>query len=874
MRSHRVAVRLARREVLRRPGRTLLVALLVAIPVAGMTSAAVLIRSDHQTPDQEWQRYYGQADATYSAPPPAADPADAEQYEQPELPDGSRTVAVTTRYTALRTTDRLHRRSGVRTTDTPLGDPLTAGTLDLLEGRGPTAEGEVAMSRRLLDHLDGRLGERLDLDTPTGALSVQVVGVVEQPSCLGCDQMVVPPGGITAMAGGEGGEYREVLVDLPDGLTEAQLGELGRQPNLQLRSTYPEQYGPGYGEDDGTAGVRWSLVVGAVVLMVMGIVITAAFAVGARRQLVVLGQLSASGAAPATVRASLFLQGSMTGVLGAVGGVALALGGLVAFQGRVEELLGRRIEHLSIRVGDLLSAMAVGVLAATIAALLPARTAAQVSTLSALAGRRPQSRIPARAVAAGTVAVIVGLAFQAVAVLGGSSESGSGNVWVVIAILGGVGELLGACALAPVVVARLEPLAGRLRGSWRLGARSLARSRTRTGAVVSAIAAAGALAILSIALVRGSELQSRDHLEQAPDTVVASVSVSEEVDAELGIWRSYRELPPAVVDAGIAAVLPEAERSVLRIVELPTADPRRPDVVGDWIVSQGAGTGPYFDHGYAPGQATVADEALVDAVGLSPAERATLEEHGAALLVGDVGDPGDPSWLLRPPGGTEPLVLPRLAVDHSLGHGGEELVMTAALAAELGLEATPGAHLYRNPEPLTQLQRDAVDDLFLDVMYSEGLESSGTTSRYLDLALHHPDTGISPFQLELILSGVALVFALFVVGVSLGLAAAESKDERDVLTVAGAPPGALARSAGARAFLMSLLGSAMAVPVGFLPVLVFALAETEGFVVSFPVTVVGLLLVAVPVVVGTLALATSATAQRLHPVRVSTATWE
>src|SRR3546814_20058422 len=57
--------------------------------------------------------------------------------------------------------------------------------------------------------------------------------------------------------------------------------------------------------DDGTTGVRWAYVLGAVALTVAGIVISAAFAVGARRQLVSIGQLSASGASPATIRSSL-----------------------------------------------------------------------------------------------------------------------------------------------------------------------------------------------------------------------------------------------------------------------------------------------------------------------------------------------------------------------------------------------------------------------------------------------------------------------------------------------------------------------------------------------------------------------------------------
>jgi ABC-type lipoprotein release transport system permease subunit len=146
-----------------------------------------------------------------------------------------------------------------------------------------------------------------------------------------------------------------------------------------------------------------------------------------------------------------------------------------------------------------------------------------------------------------------------------------------------------------------------------------------------------------------------------------------------------------------------------------------------------------------------------------------------------------------------------------------------------------------------------------------------------------PDRGPSPFQLELILSGVALVFSLFVVGVSLALAAAESKDERDILTIAGAPPGLLARMAGARAWLLAVLGAAMAVPVGFLPVIVFAKAQGQrsssggyatDFPLVFPTRTVLLLVVVVPLTVSLVSWLSSASAQRLRPLRVSTATFE
>lgn len=854
----RVALRLARREVLRRPGRTLLVALLVALPVAGMSMSMVLVRSDHLTVDQEWQGSNGQADAVVYV----SDPKDPTVPPPPTLPEGSRKIEARQTSLSLRTADHEHRSGYVSITDLPVADPIAHGRLDLTDGRAPDAAGEVAASRTVLDDLGADVGDEVVLDRPEA--TVRVVGVVEQAGCLSCRHLVTTPADFPAAVLDL--PSAEWLVDLPADLTAAQEASLGANDRVQLRSTLRD-----IGKqpnDEGEDAVRWTLVIGAVVLTVMGIVISAAFAVGARRQLVALGQLSASGASPSLLRTSLVLQGTVTGLVGAAAGVAFGLGTMTAFHGPFEQIIDRRIEHLPIRATDLLAAVAVGVGAATVAALLPARSAAKVSTLSALAGRRPQSKVPARMIGFGTVAVIGGLALQGLAVLGGRDATGSGDVWAAVAIVGGVAELLGACAIAPAVVARLEPLAGRFRGSWRLAARSLARSRTRTGAVVSAVAATSALAILSVGLVRGYEARSEDHLELGARSVIASLEVSRQLDPVGEIWEHASEAPPADLVADLMEVLPEATRHGLRGVSFPIS--RGSGRPGEWTFDDPAFLGPFDGLGFVVDSAVVADDAVLDVAGVDAAARAELDRAGLGLL----SKGGGAAPVLHTPQGDE-LGMARLVAEHSIAtFGGPELLITEAKAEELGLPVADRGVLLQNPTDLTDDERDLVDDVWIDHQSDASLRGGELESKFLYVGFHHPDRGPSPLQIELILSGVALAFALFVVGVSLGLAAAESKDERDVLTVAGAPPGALARSAGARAVLLSVLGAAMAVPVGFLPVIVFSRATDDGFRLVFPTTIVAVLLVAVPVVVGLCALVTSAAAQRLHPVRVSTATWD
>jgi putative ABC transport system permease protein len=610
--------------------------------------------------------------------------------------------------------------------------------------------------------------------------------------------------------------------------------------------------------------VRWSLVIGAVVLTVVAIVISAAFAVGARRQLVTLGQLSASGAPATTVRAALVLQGTVTGVVGALGGIFLAAAVLLRFEGTVEHILDQRIDGYVVPVVELLVVAAIGVAAATAAALIPARTAARIPTLAALAGRRPLPPVSRRLVTWGVGGMVGGLGLLFLAVLG--SQSGSeGDVWAFVAIVGGVAELLGACAISPAIVARLEPMSARLRGALRLGARSLARHRARTGAVVSAVAAAAALAVVSGALLLAAEQQSQEDGGLPEDVVVVSAFPFDPfADPDAGV--------PADLRAEVLDLLPGAREVSAKATEFM---PPGPTGSGLWDAAPADRRIDAFV-GASSERALLATDDLLEAIDAPRAVRGGLAEHGLVVLstMGGGGYEGEATIFL--PDGRE---VPGLSVrhDHVPAYESSYLI-TEDLAEELELETSESVIVIEAPEPLTAEQRGVLDDLRWD-LESGVVGPAEAHDAYNDVRWEEPRSGPTPFQVELILTGVALVFSLFVVGVSLALAAAESKDERDILTIAGAPPGALARSAGARAWLLSIIGTVMAVPVGFLPIVVTSWAtaqndEADGYPIVFPTRTVALLVIALPLAVCLVSWASSATAQRLRPVRISTATFE
>jgi putative ABC transport system permease protein len=522
--------------------------------------------------------------------------------------------------------------------------------------------------------------------------------------------------------------------------------------------------------------------------------------------------------------------------VGGAVGLALAVVALVAGRPALEGMLGHRLGAYDAHPLEIGGAVLVGVAAATVAALVPAWSITRIPTLTALAGRRPLPPVRHRVTAAGALAVVAGVGLLGLAVLG-SAAGRDTEIWALVAITGGVLELLGACAMAPAVVARLEPLAGRTRGTWRLASRSLARQRGRTGAVVSGVAAAAGLAVAATALMAGAEAGRADRPGLSDRVVVASqIRLAEAATTPKGALEVGAP-PDDAIRGELARILPGA-----RAVTVRTAGTQ-----ADWPDLR------------VP---IVGDEALLDALEIDDAVRRRLDETGVVVL--DHGYAQDQVTL--PDGRVQTLA--SIVSERTLGDAWGALVSPSRVA-ELGLDTPATGLVYVADEPLTAEQADEVSFL-----QEDWLAAGGDPASYLSLSVRWPESGPTPMQVELILTGIALLFAVLVVGASLALAAAESRDERDVLTVAGVAPAALARAAGVKAWLLAGIGVAMAVPVGLLPVAVFAAADDGEARFVVPWRAVGLLALALPAIVATVALAASAAAQRLRPVRVSTAVFE
>ena len=841
----RVASRLARRDLRRRPGRTLLVCLLVAVPVFAMTAAIVIARTMQQPAETSLRPGDHTPDVVISGNSSSDVPRDL------RLPAG----AESTRLTIV--SSPIEPATGRPIwTQWLIGDPSSAVTNAMFstpDGRLPTGAGEIWLSESLALRIgagDGStvgVGDIVALRRPAGNWTVVGIGALANDTgWLGLDEPTAlvstfePSRLVTRRAS------TIALVNLPGTPTTDEFDQVRDSLNLTganwsaTRSYLASQGIVERGRRLGTDQVAWGWVVGALSLAGAGIIIASAFATSARRQLRTIGLLSASGATQRVVRRTLALQGSWNGAAGSMIGIAGALIAVPLARGTIRSIdNGTRLGPWVIDGRDLAVIAATGVLAATIAALLPARSTSRIPVLAALAGRRPLGTVPRCLVPIGIglfgagVGVVSLLAWAGRGGVGGGG--GGESLAAGIGVLGGLAILAGAYCASPLIVVFVGRVGARLPGSWRLASRSMARTRTRTAAVIMAIATAG---IFAMAGATATSTLVQDRTEQdagLPDDVVVVQGFVEASNGDRSTFSSLDGPTRRRIHAALAAALPGADIMPLR------------------------GGASAF---YAQGTIGVADDALLDIMNLTPSQRAAIKRLGVVSAVS-------------------------LPSDTRLFAIGFPLFVTPDRAAVLGLQIREQGFIVRSTAAITPTQREKLSDLsgdFNNRQYSGFIEpgdppeaQDGSVSANLWLNYRQPPSWQpTNDQLEGAIAALALLFTSLVVAIALSLSAAESRDERDVLVAVGSSPRTLSRLAGVKAVVLCVAGGVLAVPIGFIPMAAVLTidpsnrADTSS--VAFPWVTALSLVVVVPIVAGLAAWACSALGSRVRPMHRLTST--
>lgn len=817
----RVPFRLARRDVARRPGRTLLVVLLMALPVAVMTLADMRFR--HVDVYEDTSYSYIKADAQVHMNFEYCESFCSRAQVEAVLPEGSRIGWADTASVPIRTDAVGPEFVTVVVIDRD--SSLTATTAPR-SGRWPTADGEVAMETSAARTLELEMGSTFELAYQSRRFTL--VGLLDESSY---DLMVAPGFDVSVVRPGNTGSVG--YIDLPDGFDAAAWRTLS--PLASQLSVGPERYVYEQSDVNRTLTLGW--LAGVLGMSVMGVIVASAFAISGRRQLVMLGQLSASGADRTTVARTLGLLGTISGALGAVLGVIVAQ---IVLANWSNVLFGNR--HYRFVLGDVLFIAATAAAMATIAALAPVRSLTKVSVLSALGGRRPVGEVPPGVVKSGAALLGGGLLITVVAVRAGST--GGGNDTALMVLLGMLAAVLGVCALSPVMVDRVVGLVSGAGGSLRIAARSLTRHRPRAAAVLASLLLVGMTASGGSAFV-----------EHNLDKSDGGAALAEQRNDVISVWSvqtSFGGADPMPIDTPtlVSQEVQSQAEDILGSIEWTSAN-----VAFDrdeWSSEMGMVS--YL----------VVDDAVLDLFGVSDAHRKLIDESAQRGV--QLRRDGYSRWS----GSMIPIVdAPELRMYAPLPF------ISADAAESMGLAVVRNAYLFGRTDHSVTVDEAAqiatasaastVDAIYYDI-------DEAAVSTFWDLSQWPADNRgeISPQQWRMITAGITLLIVTLIVAFGMALWAVEGRDERDVLVAVGASPATMARVAGWRAGGLTLAAMVVAVPAGLAIAWMFARAATGD--VAMPWLVAALLLFAVPLVIGLGAWASSAIAQRVRPVRMSSLT--
>ncbi|WP_323376996.1 ABC transporter permease [Streptomyces smaragdinus] len=397
--------------------------------------------------------------------------------------------------------------------------------VELAGGREPRGPGEILLDRDTADRKDVAIGDTLRVIAAPGSFEARVVGFAAFTT--------TNPGATLIFM--ETPAAQEKLIGRPDAVTSVSLDAAPGVSDDELKQRVAAAVGPRFSvktadEQAKTATeelggfldiIKYVMVGFAGIAVLVGIfLIVNTFSMLIAQRTRELGLLRALGADRRQVQRSVLTEALLLGLtgstLGLVAGVGLAAG-LIRLMG----LLGMNLDAAEMVVGwtTPLAAYVVGLGVTFLAACLPARRAARVSPMAALAdaevagvGRPLRLRAVAGAVvAAGGAAALVACARN--------GDTSTASLWLVLGI---VLTLIATVIAGPLLVRPVIRVLGgafpRVFGSvGAMSQRNALRNPRRTGATASAL-------MVGLALVGGMSIAGASMTK----------SVDNEIDRSLG----------------------------------------------------------------------------------------------------------------------------------------------------------------------------------------------------------------------------------------------------------------------------------------------------------------------------------------------------
>lgn len=798
--SRGAVIRIARRDILRSRWRSLLVVLLVMLPVAGMVAAGAIVQTITPTAERSVTHQMGRADLLIY-------PMDASLDDvRRTLPAGSRIEPIFTEGGRL-VLPGTEASIALRSMDL---DGLASGMLSVVDGRSPRDANEVAVTAAVAKLPGVAIGDPIDVK---GLSRPVVVGIVEDSFDLKA-RIVVQD--VSAAEAAQAQGQASWLVGLPPGTdtTPFDAGFAASTPDGPAFQVITRDRATIQNETP-SVGI---VVLGGLALVEAALVASAAFAVSIRRRQRDLGLLAASGAEPRHLAGTVLAEGVLLGAAGALTGAIVGFAGALVASAWLDLLTDRRNPPVGISPTLLAVACGIGILAALIAAVVPAWTASRSPVLTALSGRRPAPAPARRTLSAGIV--LIGLAvaltgFGATLRLHDTNGS-SGTLSLLLLLAGAVVGTLGFGACSPWLLERLERPAARLPLAGRIAVRDTARARSRNGPIVTALLASFAATVALAAY---------------------TASIDASAAANWSPWLRSDQI--AMQGENIATGAQEAAEQLGAIAAAPILFASS-ETGTIWIARTASD-----DVNLGIQNVAVGDAELLKALGAEDGT-ADLAAGSVVLLQKEPAGATQVTVHVQNAAGTDinRVVIPARTV--GIGIDTFELpgaVISMATATRLGLSPAPGV----NQRYLIRLGHPVTD--------SDQAQAATIAARFPDA---FADAAIGPTRpgegFRLVMLIASLLFALAVTGVAVALGEAESRPEQRTLLALGADPRVRRRIAASRAAVISLLAGFLAVPAGLLPIWGLLLSRGAPLVVPVPEILAALVILPLLVVGATFVL--------------------
>ena len=465
--SWRAALRIARREARTHRARSILIALMLALPTFGVAAADTVVNSSRLSTAEQLNRDLGASDALVQQPVSSAivqTPGVAPDYFELQVIDsmtGDQKATAADQLTAGQSA-RILKQALPKATLLPetdasrtelqgpagyafldydqlaVNDKATTGLFDLTAGRMPADASQVVLTSAAAQQLGASVGSTVTLVARSAhdkkAAQFTVAGIVREPNSVNAAAAVTLPSAPSAVGASTIAGY----VTNPGGVTWKQVEALNKggyivvsrdvvaDPPPQSQVPYNsvaqrfQTAAPDVGSSSDRTAVTRAIGAIAVAMVLLEVVLLAgpAFAVGAKRRQREYALVGAIGADRRQLRRLVLAEGVVLGCLGALLGTGLGIGAAAAALPFTSHVSGKLCGALAISPLHVGGAAVLAVLLGLASALFPARAVSRQDILSTLTGRRaatgPRWRLPLAgltAVAAGIGAVVYGTVY-------------------------------------------------------------------------------------------------------------------------------------------------------------------------------------------------------------------------------------------------------------------------------------------------------------------------------------------------------------------------------------------------------------------------------------------------------------------------------